>query len=410
MGLSTYQKRLLDRNIKVIVRTEEGISPSDVAREYNISIATVYNIQKTFREQKVKGLIPKDKIPLHRPERLPEVEAVILYIRNGTNLGAEKIYDILVSEHDKYGINLNDIPHSRTIHSILQQNGRIIKSKIKTRVRTPDFYHIRDIEHPCQIAEMDIKSDHYLMGTPVNLIAAMDISSKIITSKPYPCQTSHNISLILISYVCKYGIPRILKSDNGSPFSGKIDDPSFGTFTKLALFLGIEHLFIPIHEPKWNTFIERFFCSWDKEFWNINHFRSYEELLQKHREFMDHYLTRRPHQGLRKSNCNSDHIKIPLQFFDKYATPHYPKMSRKAITKLLDNHKIPITKGKVSFLRRVPKSGLISFKGHKIEVPKSLVGQVVKGTVFVEPGENSYKMAIYFHDMHIKETLYRTER
>ena len=410
MGLSAYQKRLLDRNIKIIVRLEEGTSPFDVAKEYNVSVATVYNIQKAFKEQKIKGLIPNDKIPLHRPQRLPDVEATTLYIRDKTNLGAEKIYDILVSEHDKYGINLCDIPHSRTIHSILQQNGRIIKPKIKTKVRTPDFYRVKDIEHPGQTVEMDIKSDHYLKGIPVNLIAAIDISSKVVTGEPYPCQTSQNVSLILISHVCSYGIPYILKTDNGAASSGKIDDPSFGIFTRLALFLGIEQVFIPIHEPKWNTFIERFFGTWDKEFWNINYFRSYEELFRKHCEFIDYYLKRRPHQGLRKSKCNSDHTKIPLQFFDKYATPRYPEMSWKALTNLLSNHKIPITKGKVSFLRRVPKSSIVSFKGHKIKVPDSLIGQVVKGTVFVEPGESTYKMALYFHDMRIKDILYRTGR
>ncbi|MDO9575338.1 MAG: hypothetical protein Q7J55_02280 [bacterium] len=39
MGLSKYQKRSLDRNIKIIARAEEGASPSTIAREYKVSVA-----------------------------------------------------------------------------------------------------------------------------------------------------------------------------------------------------------------------------------------------------------------------------------------------------------------------------------------------------------------------------------
>jgi hypothetical protein len=54
----------------------------------------------------------------------------------------------------------------------------------------------------------------------------------------------------------------------------------------LALYLGIEVIFIPPEEPKRNSTVERANGIWAQSFWSKNHFCSRADLLRKSGKFL----------------------------------------------------------------------------------------------------------------------------
>lgn len=69
------------------------------------------------------------------------------------------------------------------------------------------------------------------------------------------------------------GIPTFLQLDNDAAFMGGYKVPRvFGQFVRLALYLGIELIFLPVGEPEYNGDVEQFNRLWSHAFFNRRHF------------------------------------------------------------------------------------------------------------------------------------------
>jgi hypothetical protein len=254
--------------------------------------------------------------------------------------------------------------------------------------------------------EIDIKSDHFLQKKPVIVNGCIDICSKVVTLNIDKTMSTENAALNFIEHIYQWGLPNKAKTDNDMVFMGQVEGSAFGLFTKLCLFLGIEQFFIPIRRPKWNPHIERFFRTWDKEFFTRIYHCGWDALVLGNRGFVHRYLAERSHQSLKKLTNNTEKIKFPKQFHQQHAEIKLPTWTKHELVELVKKKNIPLVEGKVSFVRRVPESGVLQFKQNQFNIPKSYSSMMIKGTILVQPNQNKFEVELYFREHKLTSSTY----
>jgi len=164
------------------------------------------------------------------------------------------------------------------------------------------------------------------------------------------------------------GLPDFLHIDNDAAFTGLgRTKPVFGKILRLALYLGIEVIFIPPREPKRNHLVERANEIWAQSFWNKNHFSSRNDLLRKSPKFLAWYETYAPPalNGMTVKQAASQQSRI--------------KLLRRQMARIPE--KLPLTVGRIHFLRKVDAQGKINILKEPWKVSKTLAGQYVWATI-----------------------------
>lgn len=406
MKPTEYQNRIFSRNFKIIEALKQGQAPKLVASSFGISEAMVYNIRKKDEKGGITALMPKSKAPKTKPTWNSQIIQLILKVRQDTGYGAEKIYDYLVAQAPTLGIETSQIPKARMMHNILKEHGQIAKIPSKKKIHKPDYYHTRTKTHPNDILEVDMKTDHFLESRPVIVNGTIDICSKVVSVSIADSQSTENAILNLVEHVYQWGLVNKIKTDNDMAYIGQVEGSSFGLFTKVCLLLGIEQIFIPVHRPRWNAHIERFFRTWDDDFFKRIYHHGWDALIQGSRGFTQRYLTERSHQGLKKLLNNSEKIKFPQQYHQKYADIKLPNINKEDLIELIKNKDIPLAEGNVLFIRKVPETCIVKFKQNQFVIPKSFVGMMIQATIFVQTNRKQFDVDIYFRDHKITSAKY----
>jgi Integrase core domain len=158
------------------------------------------------------------------------------------------------------------------------------------------------------------------------------------------------------------GLPDFLQLDTDSAFTGGEKTPRrVGGFVRLCVDLGIELNFIPPAEPKRNSRVESVHGLWARRFWGRNHFRSFPQVLRKGPKFTDwyaHHYYPLGLQGLTPAQAQKQAERRRLT---------------KAQTRAVPAH-LPVTAGRLQFIRRVSPAGEIGVLGETGKVGKRLVG------------------------------------
>ena len=164
------------------------------------------------------------------------------------------------------------------------------------------------------------------------------------------------------------GLPKGLQLDNDSAFTGGEKTPRrFGEFVRLCLYLGIEPVFIPPGEPKRNWLVERLNGLWAHGFWERDRFHSVAEVERKSRKFVQWYM---------------------YQYCPPALSGLTPAQARHGVKRRLTAsqlravpERLPITAGRLHFIRKVSADGTIRILGECWKADKGLVHQYVWATV-----------------------------
>jgi len=166
------------------------------------------------------------------------------------------------------------------------------------------------------------------------------------------------------------GIPDFLQLDNDAAFCGGYKAPRiFGQFVRLSLYFGIELIFLPIAEPECNGEIEEFNGLWGgPAFWKRHRFVSVKHVERTSPKFTGWYLT--------------DYAPPALEgLTPQQAQRREPKRRLTATQIAYLPSSLPITAGRVHFIRKVKPDGTISFLNESWKVSKRLAGKYVWATV-----------------------------
>jgi putative transposase len=165
------------------------------------------------------------------------------------------------------------------------------------------------------------------------------------------------------------GIPQFLQLDNDAAFCGGYKAPRiFGQFVRLCLYLNIELVFLPIAEPECNGEVEELNGLWGHAFWERRRFASFGRVGRASSAFVDWYMTDYAPPVLadvtpRKAQCRELKRRLTLT-----QIAHLP-------------NRLPITAGRIHFIRKVKPDGTVAVLNESWKVSKRLAGKYVWATI-----------------------------
>ena len=165
------------------------------------------------------------------------------------------------------------------------------------------------------------------------------------------------------------GIPHFLQLDNDAAFCGGYKVPRvFGQFVRLCLYVGLQLIFLPVAEPERNGEIEQLNRLWGHAFFDKRHFGSVQHVGRASPAFVQWYLTRYapPYLG----------DQTPAQAQRREGRR---RLTARQIAQLPDS--LPITAGRVHFIRQVAPDGTISLLNETWTAGKRLAGKYVWATI-----------------------------
>lgn len=361
-----------------------GRTPVEVAKQLQRSLAWVYKWRKRFfRHENWDDLNDRSRAPKRCPNKLPE--DVLQAIRQArSELEAEADEPGKLSYIGAHAVQarlrkkkVQPLPSISSIERELRLAGM-------TRPRKPEkkpsivYPHLRPTE-PHQHVQVDIMT-HFLPGGPcVACFNALDIVSHYPTGHQFASRRSVDAANFLIQVWQQLGIPQFTQVDNESCFSGGFTHPGvLGKVLRLALLVGTELVFSPIRHPESNAFVERFHQDYDENVWDKHELPDLEAVWLHSPGFFDAYR-------------QSEHIaalagRCPAQVHAEKPVLRLPANFR------LPN-KLPLTVGKVHFMRRVNQEKKISLLNLDWEVSRVEPNQGVWATL--EFSKRDAKLRVY---------------
>jgi putative transposase len=165
------------------------------------------------------------------------------------------------------------------------------------------------------------------------------------------------------------GIPDYLQLDNDAAFCGGYKVARvFGQFVRLCLYVGIELIFLPVAEPERNGDVEQLNHLWGHAFFDKRHFRSPAHVQRASPAFIGWYLTEYAPPKLGEQT--------PAQA--QRAEPRR-RLTQAQIAALPSG--LPITAGRVHFIRQVAPDGTIALLNETWRVSRRLAGKYVWATI-----------------------------
>jgi transposase InsO family protein len=205
-------------------------------------------------------------------------------------------------------------------------------------------------------------------GEKVYAFHTLDLETHALAQTLAADKTTETACAHLLAACRSLGLPDWLRLDNDSAFTGLgWRTRLFGRFVRLALWLGIEPLFIPPGHPQRNHEVERVNGLWASQFWDKNYFRTRQALDKKSPQFLKWYQTYDPPTlgGLTVAQAAQAHPRPPLRVAQMRGVPEA----------------LPLSAGRIHFVRRVKAEGVIEILKEHWPVSRTLTGKYVWATV-----------------------------
>ena len=294
-----------------------------------------------------------------------------------------------------------DIPALRTINRILNER-HLTKPKAKSRrPKSGKFYPVLLPRHPNHRHELDLVTPRYISGYgKVVSINRIDAFSSHVNLGIYEAKGADSILEFLIEDWKAFGIPAYLQLDNEASFRGGMYHPrSIGKLIRFCLNFGVQILFIPWEEPWRNPLIENFNGHFNRLLWQKKRFQNPDHLRTEARRFL---LKINSYQSYRKDRFSkAQPVSHTLRFLPENFRfdPAFP---------------LPITKGKLHFVRLVEEAGTITLLNESFEAGRNLSFEYVWATIdtalqtlsiYYQPSKDQKRILVKEHRYQLREKV-----
>jgi transposase InsO family protein len=315
-----------------------------------------------------EGLTDRSRRPHSSPARTDAaVEARIVELRDRHPAwGARKLHRRLQD------LGIEGLPAHSTVNTILARHGRLDaaeSAKHKTFIR---FEHAA----PNDLWQMDFKGHFALAGQRCHPLTVIDDHSRFAVGlRACANEQWTTVRAELMTLFERYGLPRRILADNGSPWGDDADRP----YARLTVWL--LRLDIPLshgrpYHPQTQGKAERFHRSLVEEVVERETFADLAHCQRRFDAWRQIYNTERPHQALK--------MEVPLR--------RYQASPRSLPTELP-----PVEYNSSDTVRLVDRAGKISFKGRSIRVGKAFQGY----RVALRPTDQDGCFTICFRHYHV---------
>lgn len=341
----------MDQKIQLIADWQKQFfSLTDLSQKYGISRPTVYKLIGRYEQCGIEGLKEQSRAPKTCPHKLSEkvVNLVIQEKLKNHKRGPRKIRAQLKRQHPEL-----KLPAISTISYWLKKEGLV--EKRKKRLHVPPYTQpFRDCDKPNDSWSIDYKGQFYMKNNHVcyPLTVTDNFSRYILGCKalqgPRYIPTRKHLELIFR----EYGLPYVIRSDNGTPFAGKC----IGGLSRLSIWfirLGIIPERIKKGCPQENGRHERMHRTLKNDILDsvAKNLKEQQKAFDIFRYDFNHH---RPHESLDDQTPSDYHKKSNRPYLER---PHLPAYDLDYI------------------VRQVRHSGEIKFKGQMFFITELLAGQ-----------------------------------
>ena len=388
MGDDAAEYELRCRAIKL---RQQGMSFTQVVARLGRSRVWLAKWWRRFRQAGWAGLQSQSRAPKRRPRSTPtRVVAKVLALRTElqshrthasrfAGVGAETILLELARRR------IRPLPSLRTIERIVKCHHLSGRTPAR-RKGGGEPYPAPRARDPGDLQQTDLVGPRHLRGA-AGLTRFYSFHTIALVGRAVATsQARHKSTEALCSHFLHawgwLGLPRISQMDNEMAASGGGRYPySFSLIMRLHLLLGVHLLFIPEGEPGGNAHIESFNDLWQERVLRHN-CADLAALKRTNRAFLRYYHFDKPHRALA---IQSDATRYPGEWLE---------LNRAELRSLPDGFglhayrdprgrlKLPLARGRVSFIRKVDDHGYIKVNAKPYFIGKRKARQYVTATIY----------------------------
>jgi transposase InsO family protein len=366
---SAYRER-----VSAIHLLRSGHPAVEVAAQMGRSLAWVYKWQKRFLEHgDWNDLRDRSRAPKKRSRRISEdmrrevtqarsqLEAEACQPKKLCYIGGYAIRNRLHQE------GVCPLPSRASIERIISAEG-MTRPRQATETKIP-YPHLQPTQ-PHQLTQVDIVPRYLPGGGCVSCFNAIDVVSRYPTGRQFLSKRSQDAFLFVFQVLQDLGFTEYLQLDNEGCFSGGSTHPGvIGKVVRLLLYFGVQPVFSPCYLPESNGVVERFHQDYTANTWDKEEMRDLPAVQANSAPFFELYRHSGHHSALGGLSPAGVHWARPtLRLSQEFQPP---------------KGKLPITEGKVHFIRIVQADHTISVANITWEVPSAKVNEGVWVTLAI---------------------------
>ncbi len=360
---------------EAIRRRLAGEGRVDICRDLGRTTRWLDKWWAEYQRHPTSDLADRSRAPVISPHQVP-ADVVTAVVRIRKMLEAAKTPETryspiggrtIAGQLDE--LRFERIPSLSSIQRILQAEGLtrpLGAGEAKAYYPWPVAWDVNVIQ------ATDIITRHIRGGLAIENFHTIDHYSHAVWLGQYAHQTAAITRQFLLENWANLGLPRLHQFDNEGAFcGGHTHARVIGQVVRLCLFCGIEPLFTPFYDARRNWQIETFHSLWLRLFWNRHQFRGLVHVQRLTPAFRDWYQA---------------HYRPPAV---EGLTPNQVRQNARVhllapdLQQLIPAGRLPITAGRIHFMRKVSGDGLIHLLNEPWPVDRKLAGEYVRATVNV---------------------------
>lgn len=363
-----HQSDEFQRRRRAIRLRLKGLRPCDIRKKVSRKREWLRKWWLRFTHHGWSGLHDRSRRPSHSPQAYEEqAHSVVIAVRQALLqrqvglIGPRAIQNEIQRQH-----LLHTIPSLATIKRWLRQAG--LTAPVAHLASSA--YYPQPQQGVCSRAQACDWIARYLPGgCKVFVFHSVDLQTHALAQTICTDKTVGSVRTHLMAAWQTLGLPDRLQLDNDAAFTGgERTTRRFGTIVRLCLYLGIEVVFVPVAEPKRNGVVERVNGLWAHHFWDRNHFEDIDALKAQQGVFLEWYEQEYKPPSLEGRTVAQAQRSVKRKRLLKRVARSIPAV-------------LPITEGRVHFVRKVRDDGTIHFLGESWKVGRRLAHQYVWATV-----------------------------
>jgi putative transposase len=343
----------VDERMRFVIALEKREeSFAAICRQFGVSRRVGYKWLGRYEEAGVEGLLDRSRAPLHHPQAIADhlAEQCLAVRRAHPSWGPLKVLAFLERRAPR-----TNWPAASTIGALFDREGLTVKRKLRRRSppSSAPFAH-------CGAANdvwcIDFKG-WFLTGDgarcePLTLTDAY--SRYLLRCQALARTDTDHVWPVIDAAFREFGLPRYMRSDNGSPFASR----GAGGLSRLSIRLikaGVRPERIAPGKPQQNGRHERMHLTLLRDAADPPA-ASLRQQLKRLREFQRLYNEQRPHQALGNATPADLYMPSPRRFDGVLRQPEYDAGYE---------------------VRRVRPNGEIRWRNHPIYINQALAGEPV---------------------------------
>jgi putative transposase len=376
---------------------DKGKSPAETLAHLPRSPSWLFKWKKRFEQEGWQAVDSRSKAPQHSPQAYSS-DAVNLVVRVRQRLDKSTVGLVgagaIQPELWRHRL-MNPPPSPSTLKRWLKQAGLIDSP---SEPDSQPYYPAPQLGDKWVIFACHWTERYLTGGEKVFVFHTIDLRTHALAQTLHPDKSTESACKHLLAYCSQLGLPDFLQLDNDASFTGLGRNVRvFGRFVRLALYLGIQLLFIPSAEAERNHVVARVHGTWAKSFWEKDHFASWRDLERQSPKFLSWYENYSP-PALGGLTIQPAASQLRCQ-----------KLLRRQIAQMPEE--LPLTAGRLHFIRKVDCRGEINILKEPWKVSKTLAGAYVWATLDTRQEELSiyHRRSLRAQPRLVKQSAYEID-